>query len=164
MSGDKDILRTLFTDSQYCSATSGNCHVYSFGNYAYSSTDSNLFAVWMRIENTKDNDINWRSSFYITGCSDGCQGGQENKASIAVNGRSSWQSNHDQGAAGHHRDVNINIPKKRISNVIFIANGARDSGDLQTTALAFDQGCLNLPSGLNWLMDHDIVQGKDWST
>lgn len=157
MDGNKDVLRVLFTDTMSCSSRDGTCHIYSKDNYQYSTTDSNVMGVWMRIKNNKPDVVKWSFKFRVSGCHN-CQGGQQNRASIAINGKQVW-GNGGTTWTGQEQNINMDVPGNRVSSIIFIANGAHDSGDLQTTAMGFESGALKLPDGLEFVFDHDYAAG-----
>merc|ERR1711900_41805 len=87
-------------------------------------------------------------------------------ASITLNGGDNWWSG-GTNTAYSHVNVNLNIPGNRISTVIVISGSSHESGDFRTTMLGFQDNCLRLPSGLEYVDDMDYAQvagASEWST
>jgi len=154
LNGDKNSLRTLFNKRGYCG---WQCTATAQQWRSYSSTNSRHFGVLFRIRNTGSSHINWRISYRYS-----CYSGWGEHASVTLNGADNWWSG-GTNTAYSHVNVNLNIPPNRISTVIVITASSQASGDFRTTLMGFQDNCLRLPSGLEYVDDMDYVQGS-WNT
>lgn len=149
MTSDMEKLRSLFTRKGYGGK---NALVYANQWKSYSSTNGKVALVMFRIKNTTGSTINWNTHGYQTS-----YGGWGEKASVALNQTNIWDSgNTDRGASDHISHV-LPIPANAISTAIFISTSSSQSGDTRACFLAFDQDCLDLPAGLEFVDDLDTA-------
>ena len=149
-SGDKDILRTVFNKE---GKIYKNITVWNEGWRNYSSTNSKHAGFWVRIKNTTQNDITWTPAMWYTSGT-----GWGMKSSITVNGANSWGANDCQASCS--TTVNLAIPKNRTSSVVFaIGSQYGQAGEFCYLLLAFKDGSLKLPAGLEWAEDYDYATG-----
>ena len=149
--GAKDSLRAVFNKD---GKIYKNITVWNEGWRNYSSTNSKHVGFWVRIKNTTQNDITWTPKFWYTSGT-----GWSMKSSITVNGNSNWQANDCQASCS--TNVDLSIPKNRTSSVVFaIASQYGQSGEFCYLLLAFKDGSLQLPAGLEWVDDYDTCQGN----
>lgn len=154
MSGDKNVLRALFTEKRWAGK---NALVYAQTYLQYSSTSGRVVLALFRIKNTTGSTILWAPYFYYTAYS-----GWGELASVTVNGATNWASGGGPGT--YTASVNLSIPPGRTSTVVFVAAGsygAQVAGGIfqRTTALAFYNDSLALPPGLELVDDLDTAAG-----
>jgi hypothetical protein len=144
-----DVLRTLFNRT----GRSGlNATVYADSWYSYSSTNGKMAGAVFRVRNNTGSAVNWTPSFYYTS---NLPWGE--KASVALNGSSAWQSPVDSGGAVN-ASVVLSLPANQTSTVIFIVgSGPQTFSPMRTTLLAFYNNSLALPPGLEYVDDLDTV-------
>jgi len=148
MSSSSESLRALFSRKGYGGK---NALVVADEWYSYSSTNSKHAVVLFRIKNTTSNTITWPVSVHLT-----AYGAWSERASIAMNGVDIWNSGSDtRAAASGPLSVNLSIPQERTSTVIFVSSSSANSST-RSLFLAFDNNCLELPAGLEYVDDLDI--------
>jgi len=155
LSADKNILRCLFNKKGY---GGWSTTVWAQEWRMYSSTNSRSIGVLFRIRNTKDRNVNWVVKFYYSSFH-----GWGEYGSMSMNGQQLWISG-PYGPGGSNcafcgRDVSANVPPKRVSTIIVIAQGNHPSGEFRTTLLIFRDDSLRLPDGLEYFDDFDYAQG-----
>eukprot|EP00055_Hartaetosiga_balthica_P009791 m.39987 g.39987 ORF g.39987 m.39987 type:complete len:460 (-) comp6900_c0_seq1:187-1566(-) len=147
MVSDPAILRNLFNKRVYCG---WNCAVHNEEWYYYSSDNGRHGAVLMRIRNTLNKGVDWRVSFIYSS-----YGGWSEQASMSLNGDSVWST----GASCNTctRIETLTLPANRISTLIFVV-GSGPPSSTRTSHLAFYDGSLQLPDGLEWVDDLDTIE------
>lgn len=154
ISSDKNVQAALFNKK---AAISPSSVVWSETWLAYSSTNSKFAGALFRVRNKTGDPINWTLQYYAT-----AYGGWGERASIALNGVSVWNTTGDSTASSIYSLV-MSIPANRISTVICVAGaspGANSySGWVRSTLLAFRNNCLTLPDGLEFVDDLDTAIG-----
>ncbi|MHC4741539.1 MAG: hypothetical protein ACYS8Z_06500 [Planctomycetota bacterium] len=155
MSGDKEVLRTLFCRKGYAGKNAMVlCH--RANGYA-SASDAEFVLVLFRIRNTTAGAIVWSPLIYYT-----ANGGQGDYASATVNGADSWTFT---GSVGLDSTaiLNLTIPPGRTSTVIFVASAlhwtSTSGGVLRAIQLGFYEDSLELPIGLEFVDDLDTATG-----
>lgn len=150
MSTDMEVLRTLFTNKGY---SGKNAVVVADTWRSYSSTNGKVAVALFRVRNTTGSAITWTVKSHHT-----CYAGWGEKASIALNGASAWDSGGaNLGAAAGPQTTGISVPANGISTVIFQSSSSSPSGDSRTVFLAFSDDCLQLPAGLEYVDDLDTA-------
>jgi len=156
LSGDKNVLRGLFNKRGYMGWQGTVWHEEWM---SHSSTSSKHSGVLFRIKNSQSNTITWRPRFYYTSYS-----GWGERASVTVNGQSTWESGGNACGRSCTGTPTCNIPGGRTSTVIIIAGSSpRSSGccDFGPRGhwLAFRDNSLQLPNGLEYVDDMDYAAG-----
>ncbi|MHC4695326.1 MAG: hypothetical protein ACYTFA_01135 [Planctomycetota bacterium] len=157
MSGDKEVLRTLFTRKGYGGK---NAAVIAETYHTYSSTNGRVAAALFRIKNTTASAINWPLQFRYT-----CYRTWGERASVTLNGENSWDSFVEDSGVDSSVAVDLSIPPNRTSTVIvvstsdspYVLGGAGTS--VRTLILAFINNSLELPPGLEYVDDLDTATG-----
>lgn len=150
MSSNKEVLRTMFTHKGYGGT---NATVVSEQWLSYSSTNARHAAALFRIRNTTAAPIDWTVKAYHT-----AYPAWGERASVALNGALIWQSTTTLSAANLETHV-LSIPANRVSTAIFISGSTQPSGASRALYLAFRDGCLALPAGLEYVDDLDTATG-----
>ncbi len=154
ISSDKKVQAAMFNKK---AAISPNSVVWSETWLAYSSTNSKFAGALLRVRNTTGAPINWTLEYYAT-----AYGVWGERASIALNGVTVWNTTGDSTVASTYSVV-LAIPANRISTVICVAaaspGAAASSFFVRSTLLAFRNGCLTLPAGLEFVDDLDTATG-----
>lgn len=153
MSSDKEVLRTLFCHKGYGGANA----VIACEQWAsFSSTNSRHAAALFRIRNTTAAAIDWTTTVSHTAY---VSWGES--ASVALNGTLIWKSTTNLRTNQTQTHV-LSIPPGRVSTAIFISgSGVASSISPNTRALylAFRNGSLTLPAGLEYVDDLDTATG-----
>ena len=147
---DPERLRALFTRT---GRAGGDALVVADEWKSYSSTNSKHAAVLFRIRNTTSAAITWNVHWYRT-----ANGGWSEHASIAVNGANIWNSGGSNYGVNTPSSHFISIPPNQTSTAIFVSGSGPTgpaSGDMRSLFLAFYNGCLRLPAGLEFVDDLD---------
>jgi len=153
MSSDKAVLGALFNNKKTVTA---NSVVWAEEWYSFSSTNGRMAAALFRVRNTTAAAINWTPSFWYT-----AHGPWGEYASVTLNGVNSWSSNGASCGATCQTSTVLSVPAGRISTVIVVSA----SGPLNATRsvyLAFKDGSLTLPAGLEFVDDLDTSSGSAW--
>lgn len=154
MSADKDVLRTLFCRKGYGGKNAVVC-VQQWKHY--SSSNSRHAAALFRVRNTTNAPINWTVKCYQTAYATWAE-----RASVALNGVDVWNSGGSDITTQTIQTHVLAIPASRTSTAIFIAASAAPIGETRACYLAFTDGTLVLPAGLEYVDDFDVASG-DWT-
>ncbi len=154
ISSDKNVQAALFNKK---AAISPSSVVWSETWLGYSSTNSKFAGALFRVRKKTGAPINWTLQYYAT-----AYGGWGERASIALNGVSVWNTTGDSTASSIYSLV-MSIPANRISTVICVAGASPGYGIgsafVRSTLLAFRNNCLTLPDGLEFVDDLDTATG-----
>ena len=151
MSSNSQILRAFFTRTGPAIGSLKNANVYSHEwNYDNTSQNSRQVAVLFRVRNKTSSNINWSINWYRSSF-----GGWSERASIAINGASVWDSGGSNYSPSSGSGHTISVPKSRTSTIIFVAGSSPDGGYMRALHMSFYNNCLNLPSGLEFVDDLD---------
>lgn len=146
---DVGVLRDLVTQKGYGGK---NALVVADTWYSYSSTNGTMAIAVFRIKNTTANGIVWTAKTFQTSYSEWGE-----KASVALNGSSIWDSGgNNYGATTGHTHF-MTIPASSTSTVIFVSGSSSPSGSSRTCMLAFYNDSLDLPAGLEFVDDLDTA-------
>ena len=159
MSSDKGILGNLFNNTKTI-ANNGHSLVHAHSWPAYSSTNGEMVAVLLRVRNTTASAINWTPYFRYTSYSVWGE-----RASLTLNGEATWNSggnNCSAANAARVQNVTLSIPPSRTSTVIVVAGSGTTAStgsafNIRAVLLAFYNGSLNLPAGLEFVDDLDTA-------
>jgi hypothetical protein len=159
MSGDKEVMRTLFTRKGYGGK---NALVYADDWVGYGSTNSKHAVALFRIKNTTPSDIIWTPKVHLS-----AYPAWGERASVALNGVTLWDDGSVQRIVTDAAvSVPMTIPANRTSTAIFVSSsspGATASGfTTRSILLAFVNDSLALPAGLEYVDDLDVATG-DWT-
>ena len=120
----------------------------------HSSTNGLVCTALFRVKNSTGSDITWTPHWYYTAYS-----GWSEQASVALNGSNLWNT----GGVGK-TNLNIVIPKNRVSTVIFVSTSTNPYTYLsneheRATILGFYNNSLALPNGLEFIDDLETAVG-----
>lgn len=154
ISADKKVQAALFNKK---AAVSPSSVVWSETWLGFSSTNSKFAGALFRVRNKTGAAINWPLNFYATSYI-----GWGEKASIAVNGVNAWSNSSDSFVTSNF-STTLSIPANRVSTIICVAGASPgysfNSLFVRSTLLAFSNGCLALPAGLEYVDDLDTATG-----
>jgi hypothetical protein len=157
LSSDKEVLRTLFTRKGYAGK---NANVVSEVYIQYSSTNGKVALVLFRIKNNTPNAITWTPNFHYT-----CYSGWSERASVALNGVTTWNSGATNAGVNNFTNIALSIPPERTSTIIFVSTSSSTTGSIGSNLtvrgliLAFGNNSLELPAGLEYVDDLDTASG-----
>jgi hypothetical protein len=154
LSGDKGVLRTLFTKKGYGGK---NAVVHAEVRQQVSSTDGRMVLALFRVRNATASPIGWTPVFWYT-----AYAGWGEMASVALNGVEAWYSGGGYGTLTG--SVALSIPPNRTSTVVFVSGGSTPYSVgygiyARQIVLAFRNGSLALPAGLSFGDDLDTATG-----
>ena len=154
MSSDKAVLGALFNNKKTVTA---NSVVWAEEWFYFSSTNGRMAAALFRVRNSTASAINWTPSFWYT-----AYGAWGEYASVTLNGLNSWSTISSTACSAICQTSTVlSIPAGRISTVIVVsASGPPNS--TRSTYLAFKNGSLTLPAGLEFVDDLDTSSGSAW--
>jgi hypothetical protein len=153
LSADKEVLRTLLNRKGYAGA---NALIHAETFPYYSSTNGKVVVALFRVRNTTAAAITWTPVIRVT-----AYGSWGEWASVALNGASAWTS----GGGTYFPNaapvsVPLVIPASRTSTAIFVSTGSPPGAPYsRSTLLAFVNGSLALPAGLQFVDDFDTATG-----
>lgn len=154
ISADKKVQAALFNKK---ASISPDSVVWADAWASYSSTNGKLAGALFRVRNTTGAAINWPLNFYGS-----CYAAWSELASVSLNGANSYSSDAINGNAQTQHSVTLSIPPNRTSTVICVATSGVPSSTtppMRATVLAFFNGCLTLPAGLEFVDDLDSATG-----
>ena len=157
ISSDAETLRTLFNNKIYPGA---NALVSSVRWDDQSSTNGKVTVALLRIRNTTSDFIDWTPQFYFTSYE-----GRSERASVSLNGQDVWNSCCGDNYMDSTAAVTMGLPPNQTSTVIFVSPsspGWYPWPYFRFTFLAFFNGSLAMPPGLELVDDLDRVQGSLW--
>ena len=159
MAADFGILGTLFNNTKTI-ASNGNSLVHAENWVQHNSSDSRMVGALFRIRNTTMNPINWQPAFLYTSHGNAVMA---ERASLALNGADKWDSASSDCDASMSciATVTLSIPSDQISTVIVVVGSGTPvytgTISVRSTLLAFINGTLTLPAGLEFVDDLDTT-------
>jgi collagen triple helix repeat protein len=161
MSGDKEILRTIFSRKGFGGK---NAVVFADDWMSYSSTNGKVAMALFRIKNMTTDPITWTVTTHLTS-----YGSWGEWASIALNGVDIFSTASDRSPKTAPVVADLSIPAGRTSTAIFVSTSSKrtevTSGSvnlnigMRSTFLAFTRNSLQLPAGLEYVDDLDVATG-----
>jgi hypothetical protein len=122
----------------------------------YDAIRSRHAGALLRIRNSTASPISWNMCFYYTGSTI-----NQDVASVSLNGACTWSSPGDSSAGGSSACPSLTIPANRVSTVTVISSSiwsyASSPWAEANLVLGFHSSCLNLPAGLSFADDLDLL-------